>query len=181
MIHLWVWILFFSGQADCKECPTGYYCGQGSHLPTPCPPGTYNPALMQGALGDCRQCIAGMACPQYALQWPSELCSSGHFCPAGTKQPNETVNACPAGSYTDYHNLTASRECSSCPIGQACSAGTGGRQKPPQLCASGKCQATFYIVLWRFFTVWISFCLNLNGINRRMQVLIRWIFTYDTD
>ena len=127
----------FAGLSDCKICPVGYYCTSGSHTPIPCPSGTYNPVLMQGSLGDCRQCIAGMACPQDGLHWPSEVCSAGHYCPAGSIQPNATTNACPAGTYTDYHNLTASRECSSCPLGQACSAGTGGRQKPPQLCATG--------------------------------------------
>ena len=132
-----IFILLFTGLSDCKICPVGYYCTSGSHVPVPCPPGSYNPALMQGSLGDCRQCIAGMACPQYGLDWPSEVCSAGHFCPAGSSQPNETTNACHAGTYTDYHNLTASRECTACPAGQACSAGTGGRQKPPQLCATG--------------------------------------------
>lgn len=126
-----------AGFLDCKICPVGYYCTSGSHTPIPCPSGTYNPVLMQGSLADCRQCSAGMACPQDGLHWPSEVCSAGHYCPAGSRQPNATSNACPAGTYTDYHNLTASRECSSCPLGQACAAGTGGRQKPPQLCATG--------------------------------------------
>ena len=122
---------------DCKHCPPGHYCTQGTDAPIACPPGTYNPALTQGAPSDCRQCIAGMACPQSALTWPSETCAAGYFCPAGTKQPNETQNACPAGTYTDYHNLTADRECFPCPAGQACLAGTGGRQKAPLQCATG--------------------------------------------
>ena len=93
--------------------------------------------MTQGKKTDCRPCKAGMACPQLGLTNPSELCSAGYFCPAGSKQPNETLNACPAGRYTDYHNITADRECTVCPIGQACTAGTGGKQKPPQACALG--------------------------------------------
>jgi hypothetical protein len=84
-----------------------------------------------------RPCFAGMACPRYGLSWPTLTCNAGYYCPQGSPSPNATLNACPAGTYTDYHNLTHSRECTSCPAGQACEAGTGGRQKPPQLCARG--------------------------------------------
>ena len=71
------------------------------------------------------------------LVYPPKQCSAGYYCPSGTVQPNETVNACPPGTYTDYHNLTAAIECTVCPAGQACTSGTGGNQKPPQACAQG--------------------------------------------
>ena len=128
----------FAAKSDCKECPAGYYCPRGAESPIACSPGTYNPSPMQGQDSDCRKCKAGLACPKYGSIEPTEQCSAGYFCPAGSAQPNATLNACPAGTYTDYHNLTLDRECDPCPPGQACSAGTGGNQKPPQQCAAGK-------------------------------------------
>uniref|UniRef100_A0A7M5XIK9 Tyrosine-protein kinase ephrin type A/B receptor-like domain-containing protein n=1 Tax=Clytia hemisphaerica TaxID=252671 RepID=A0A7M5XIK9_9CNID len=122
---------------DCKVCPAGYYCLEGSDSPTACPPGTYNPVPMQGAASNCRQCEAGFACPLSASTQPTEQCSAGYYCPEGSSSPSDPLNACPAGTYTDYHNLTADSQCDGCPAGQACSAGTGGNQKPPQPCAAG--------------------------------------------
>ena len=84
-----------------------------------------------------RPCLAGKACPLRAQTWPTLTCNAGYYCPQGSASPNATINACPAGTYTDYHNLTHSRECTPCPAGQACEAGTGGRQKAPQSCATG--------------------------------------------
>lgn len=128
----------FSEQTDCKVCPAGYYCTSGTDSPVACPAGTYNPSINQGSVDDCRSCKSGMACPQIGLTRPTEMCSAGHFCPAGSAQPNETFNACPAGTYTNYHNLTADTQCDNCPAGKACLKGTGGNQKPPEACAPGK-------------------------------------------
>ena len=126
------------GQLDCKDCPPGYYCEEGASEPVACPRGTYNPIHGRGTLGECRPCISGMACPRPGLTWPPVKCDAGYYCPAGSSLPNETIYACPAGTYTDYHNLTHVRECTDCPGRQSCEAGTGGIQKPPQECAKGK-------------------------------------------
>ena len=136
---LCIFITLFNilGRLDCKTCPAGYYCHSGIEAPIACASGTYNPSVLQGDVSSCFQCKAGMACPETGLTAPSVECSAGFFCPAGSVLPNATVNACPAGTYTDYHNLTAARECKDCPKGQACVAGTGGKQKPPQECAAG--------------------------------------------
>ena len=134
---------------DCKTCPAGYYCTSGTDAPVPCQPGTYNPSPGKGIPTDCIQCKSGMACPKLALTAPSVMCSAGFYCPAGSRQPNETVNACPAGTYTDYHNLTADVECDPCPVGQACEAGTGGKQKPPQACAAGKKLCFSGLKIWK--------------------------------
>ena len=32
-----------SGVSYGDECPAGYYCPDHSYMPTPCPPGTYQP------------------------------------------------------------------------------------------------------------------------------------------
>ena len=125
------------GQDACKTCPAGYYCLEGAASPTPCSPGTYNPSTMQGSATSCRPCKSGFACPLPASIQPTEMCSAGYYCPAGSSLPNEALNACPAGTYTDYHNLTADSECDKCPAGQACPSGTGGAQTPPLRCAEG--------------------------------------------
>ena len=129
--------LVSTGKTDCRSCLPGYYCPSGKSAPIPCPAGTYNSLSGRGSLSDCRSCSAGMACPQPALTAPPVKCDAGHFCPQGSVLPNATRNACPRGTYTDYHNLTHVRECSQCPVGHSCEAGTGGRQKQPQLCATG--------------------------------------------
>ena len=125
------------GKTDCKLCPPGYYCTSGVSSPIPCPAGKYNSLSGRGSLADCRACSAGMACPLPALTAPPVMCDAGYYCPQGSVLPNATKYACPSGTYTDYHNLTHYRECTQCPEGQSCEAGTGGRQKPPQLCATG--------------------------------------------
>ena len=102
-----------------------------------CPKGTYNALIRRGSLAECRSCISGMACPRAGLTWPPVKCDAGYYCPAGSSLPNETIHACPAGTYTDRHDLTHARECTSCPERQSCEAGTGGKQKPPQECAKG--------------------------------------------
>ena len=45
---------------------------------------------------------------------------SGYFCPGGNHRPNQTEYACPAGTYTDYTNLTAIEQCDVCPETVAC-------------------------------------------------------------
>lgn len=125
------------GQLDCKDCPPGYYCVRGTQEPVACPKGTFNALIRRESLGDCRSCISGMACPHAGLTWPPVKCDAGYYCPAGSSLPNETIHACPAGTYTDRHDLTHDRECTSCPERQSCEAGTGGKQKPPQECAKG--------------------------------------------
>ncbi|EDO39339.1 predicted protein, partial [Nematostella vectensis] len=113
-------------QSKCKTCPPGYYCLAGSATPIPCPTGTFNPWTNQGALSDCKSCTAGMACPEPGLTRPPVKCSAGYYCPAGSILPNATRKACPAGTYTDFHNLTAAQECTPCPERFSCQAGTGG-------------------------------------------------------
>ena len=149
--------MHFLGQLDCKDCPPGYYCPAGGSEPVACPKGTYNPIPLRGSLGECRSCISGTACPRPGLTWPPVKCDAGYYCPAGSSLPNETIHACPAGTYTDYHNLTHARECTDCPGRQSCEAGTGGIQKPPQECAKGK-----YVINPCFLSFQIKLLLTKN-------------------
>ncbi|EDV25654.1 uncharacterized protein TRIADDRAFT_55968 [Trichoplax adhaerens] len=123
--------------AECKTCPTGHYCTQGTDSPTPCKAGSFNAWVGQGAESDCQSCLAGQACPIAGLVRPTLGCYPGYYCPAGSILPNDTRYACPAGTYSNYNNLTAWQQCLPCPAGQACPKGTGGRQKPPEPCAPG--------------------------------------------
>ena len=110
-----------------------YYCESGTHSPTPCPAGTYNPWTNQGSVTGCFDCIAGQACTQEALTQPDSSCAPGHYCPTGTVLPTDTD--CPAGTYTNFNNLTISSQCETCPPTVACPAGTGGVNLPPVACA----------------------------------------------
>ncbi|XP_022100039.1 zonadhesin-like [Acanthaster planci] len=121
----------------CKTCPEGHYCASGIDTPTPCPQGTFNPDTGQDTVEDCDTCTAGFACTQLGLTEPDSHCQPGYYCPSGSDSPNANANACPAGSYTDYHNLTAAFQCDTCPEQFACLIGTGGQNQPPELCAQG--------------------------------------------
>ena len=94
--------------------------------------------MNQENLSKCRLCISGMACPTTGLSYPTESCSAGYYCPLGSALP--TAAPCPAGTYTDYRNLTSAVECTVCPQGQACYAGTGGFENPPKACGQGEIQ-----------------------------------------
>lgn len=122
---------------NCHMCPAGYYCLEGADSPMPCPTGTFNPLLGQESLNCCQLCRAGMACSEIALTQPNELCAAGYYCPAGSYKANDPDHACPAGTYTHFHNLTSPRECTICPPGEVCPEGTGGIQSPMLKCAPG--------------------------------------------
>nr|XP_054760934.1 uncharacterized protein LOC129267226 [Lytechinus pictus] len=124
-------------QGECKTCPAGYYCPSGTDTPQACPAGTFNPTVGQNEVSDCNPCTAGFACTTVALVEPDTHCYPGYFCPAGSDSPNDADNACPAGTFNDYHNLTASFQCEECEASFACYEGTGGLQLPPAVCAQG--------------------------------------------
>ena len=49
-----------TGDPTLYICPQGYYCKEGSHLPTPCPEHTYSPSRGGGDLTVCRDCPIGL-------------------------------------------------------------------------------------------------------------------------
>ncbi len=121
----------------CKSCPAGYFCPEGTDTPIHCPAGTFNPLLGQDSQDDCQSCKAGRACTMTALTQPDVLCASGHYCPEGSDKAADPDHECPAGTFTDFHNLTDPSECSMCPPGEACLSGTGGVQRSRLPCAPG--------------------------------------------
>ena len=49
--------------ADCRVCPAGYYCVDGSPFPTPCPAGKYLDTTGGTQLSDCKDSTAGFVQP----------------------------------------------------------------------------------------------------------------------
>ncbi|XP_070551430.1 uncharacterized protein [Ptychodera flava] len=126
-----------TAQEQCKGCPSGYYCPAGEHTPLACLAGTFNNKVGQDDASDCQPCIAGWACTQPALTEPDYACDPGYYCAEGSSSPNDIAQGCPAGTFTNYHNLTAPYQCDTCPAGVACLLATGGQQRPPEPCAPG--------------------------------------------
>lgn len=125
------------GLEECKACPAGSWCAQGTPNPVQCEPGFFSNTPGNMAKTDCAPCTSGWACTQYGLTEPDHRCSPGYYCPSGNSRPNQTEYACPAGTYTNFKNLTAVEQCSKCPKSFSCPIGTGGVQKPPRACAAG--------------------------------------------
>jgi len=73
-------------------CPPGYYCPEGSTLPTPCPAGTYGN-------------VSGLSAPAC-----SGLCEPGHWCPVASVSPRQ--RQCTGGRVGSGFGLTTSA-CSS--------------------------------------------------------------------
>jgi hypothetical protein len=126
-----------TGLEFCKSCPAGHYCTSGTHTPTPCDPGFFNPMTEKQDVSGCSPCTSGKACTKYGLTEPDYPCSPGYYCPGGNYAPNQTAYACPAGTFTNYQNLTDVAQCDTCPETFACLIGTGGVQKPPVSCGKG--------------------------------------------
>jgi hypothetical protein len=49
--------------ADCRVCPAGHYCVDGSPFPTPCPAGKYLDTTGGTQLSDCKDSTAGFVQP----------------------------------------------------------------------------------------------------------------------
>ena len=69
---------------DCKRCPHGHFCPEGSSEPRPCTGGTYGSRAGQHAQDECT------------------LCPIGSFCRMGSETPED----CPRGTYGDRAGLT---------------------------------------------------------------------------
>lgn len=56
-----------STQPDHKHCPPGFYCPEGSELPVPCSPGSFNSDSGKWHSTDCQRCPAGFFCSGESL------------------------------------------------------------------------------------------------------------------
>ncbi|KAM6933259.1 uncharacterized protein FYW49_001626 [Xenentodon cancila] len=144
-------------------CPTrsvsgyqpGFYCMEGSSVPSPCPVGHVSPLAGKASLADCSLCPSGSFCNSSALTEPSGLCSPGHFCTLGSTKPSPvsqpygdvcplghfcpqgsgSPKACPVGSFLPEPGAISLSHCRPCPPGKYCRyAGAG---QPSGLCDEG--------------------------------------------
>ena len=75
--------------ADCRTCPAGYYCPDGSVFPTPCPIGYYSSSTGGTSSAACLQATAGYVQPWlgYTRATTPIQCPNGSVCAAGTSTP----------------------------------------------------------------------------------------------
>ncbi|KAM3922961.1 uncharacterized protein RB166_012036 [Leptodactylus fuscus] len=122
------------GQLECKLCPPGYFCADGSSK-TPCPAGTFSDkeGLLQQT--ECTLCPAGFFCLEGMSQPPGEilLCPAGFYCPIGTR--NSHAYPCPAGTYNDQAGQGHRGNCKVCSEGLFCQEGSSVSGFP---CTRGK-------------------------------------------
>lgn len=128
-------------QSSCSQCPAGYSCGSHTTTSTlvscklghycaagtalgfdsPCPAGTYSSVALLKSSSQCTACLPGKYCVG-GNTTISGSCATGHYCPEGTKYPNQY--SCPAGTYSNSTNLYSSSQCTICPAGYHCIAGS---------------------------------------------------------
>ena len=83
-------------------CDNGRYCPPATSLPIFCPRGTYHdPAITNlKAQSQCIYCTPGKSCENQGGVLPLNIpnaaatfdCGPAHFCPLGTKNPNQVIN-----------------------------------------------------------------------------------------
>ena len=128
---------------ECDPCPAGLACPQGTGsesnplLPCayghycpestmgrnqfPCAPGYYGPSTNLTSQSECTICPAGFHCTGGEGSIDG-TCAQGHYCPEGTVFAHQ--NPCPAGRYTSSTEATSAADCSLCPPGTFCTAGS---------------------------------------------------------
>ncbi|XP_052778533.1 multiple epidermal growth factor-like domains protein 6 [Mya arenaria] len=100
-------------QADCKTCPSGYYCLAGStnYTVSLCPSGHLLPRWNHRVHNEssCLPCTPGYYCVAPGLDAPTRMCDPGCYCESGSllAQPTSPEGGkclagtyCPQGSYT---------------------------------------------------------------------------------
>ncbi|OQS01038.1 hypothetical protein ACHHYP_01968, partial [Achlya hypogyna] len=116
---------------DCAACPAGKSCLDGAmtagyycplaQLPIPCPKGTYNPFVGGATVENCLACTAGRYCNRTgSVNDTAFACPAGSFCVTGATD----AAPCPAGSYRPTTGGAAVTDCTECPAGYACPAGS---------------------------------------------------------
>ena len=78
-------------------CPAGSYCPTGSVSPMKCPPGTFLSYTGASDPSQCEVCLPGQYCGTSGLSAPTESCSAGYYCPAGTSVSTPIESICPMG------------------------------------------------------------------------------------
>lgn len=143
-----IWFIFSGtyadedGMSECKVCPAGKNCPEGTAVPQPCPRKYYcligndvrnngNPVLCpKGTFGgheglkeesECTHCTAGHYCDKAGLSNFAGLCKAGYWCKtkAESATPNRDENRnfgpCPSGGYYCEAGSSAPQRC---PVGR---------------------------------------------------------------
>ena len=113
-------------------CAVGHYCPLKTARPDqyPCSAGSYTNQTNLQKQEDCEVCPKGYFCVAGQDQ-PSGLCNKGHFCPPGTQLGTDFP--CPAGTYSPSLGNVRVENCTICPEGHYCAAGS----PEPTLCLNG--------------------------------------------
>jgi hypothetical protein len=112
-------------------CPKGYYCPQGSIIPTACPAGSYNTQMGAVSISDCTSCSPGYYCEGTGNIFPTGQCLDGYYCTGGSSTSTQFMSepgyfsiagasnqsACSPGSYNMDNRQSF---CLSCPKGFYC-------------------------------------------------------------
>ncbi len=125
------------------DCPVGYQCPAGTHLPILCQPGTIQTATGQSS---CTSCPAGSYCSftgSIASTYEGSIfiseavtCPLGYFCPLGSDI--YFINECPVGTYGATTGLSSSGECAPCPATNYCEVtGLTAADLTSRVCADG--------------------------------------------
>ena len=107
--------------SDCFPCPLGNYCPQASVTPTPAATGYYIPYMGATDIKAAVPCPAGYPCTGTGnYDYKGFSWQKGKYCPPGSSTPTN----CPAGTYTDRTDLWSADQCTICPSGYYCLAGS---------------------------------------------------------
>lgn len=112
-----------SALSACQDCPSQYYCPQGSGIGTanPCPKGYYCP--QRTGVGNMYACPLGTYSDETRLNNSTQCkqCPVGHYCPDGSKnEPTINPVACPPGTYNPDTGSGYALNCKLCDPGFAC-------------------------------------------------------------
>ena len=100
------------------QCVPGFYCLNGTDVPSPCPAGYFSNQRGLKSASDCTECPPGRYCDTIGLQniVDPPKCSPGFVCrsASSTATPNDGVKGypcpkghyCPLGKYLVALNLT---------------------------------------------------------------------------
>ena len=87
------------------QCVPGYFCPNGTDIPTPCSAGYFSSQKGLKAASDCKECPPGRYCDTIGLQSIADppKCSAGFVCRAAcsTPTPRDGIKGypCPRGKY----------------------------------------------------------------------------------
>nr|DBA16528.1 TPA: hypothetical protein GDO54_003912 [Pyxicephalus adspersus] len=109
------------GQMCAGTCPPGFYCQEGTVLPTPCPANTLRSFPGARHRNDCLPCPVGHWCKEGSTV-PAP-CPAGHYCSARSwSNANNPAGPqeCPIYTYRSLPGAGSVGDCQPCPPGYYC-------------------------------------------------------------